>query len=164
MVSGGHRHGGSVDIGHYFCVGARHGEWHRHDVSADVLGLHRGICGYSLCAVASLLPAEPDDHLQLLGTAHRTEGLQDGGGVLPVVEDDGGGGALLCGLLDTDGVWTGRRGWHWWRTRRLALCRCRRCNDSADMAVHATGRHQNAGVDGCVADHLSVQRLTPYYI
>ena len=104
VVYGGLWNGGSLHIGHYFCVGTWYGEQHRYDVLADMLGLYRGLCGDCVRVVAPLLPTELDDNLQLFGTANWTKGLQDGSFVLPVVKDDGGCCAFLCGVLYTDGV------------------------------------------------------------
>ena len=56
MVDGGIRHDWCQHIGRNLHFGARMGGKHGHDLSANVLGLYRGLCGGGYSFVAIVLP------------------------------------------------------------------------------------------------------------
>ena len=138
VVYGGVRHDRRIHLGCDLRQRAGYGDADRHDVPADVHGVHPRLRHRGLRTPTPILQAEPNHHLRLLRAAHRTEGLSDGGFVLPAVEDDGGGSPFLRGVLDST---TMPHGTVAQRSRKvgrgMALLRHGGGHGTADMALHA---------------------------
>lgn len=156
MVYGGLRYGGSVYLRRYVCERPGNGYVHEHDLHTDLSGIHHWLFRYRLLTSAGLLQAEYHNDIHISATSVGTESLQNGGLVLPVVEDDGRGRAFLCRLFHTPTLRI-RISWS-------AVCSYRGMYGGSDLALYTARRHQNAGLDRHVPDHLYVPRPTPYYI
>ena len=79
-------HDRRIALRSYVCVCSRHGGQHRHDLHADVSGVCRRLFHHRPCIAATVLPAESDFHLYLLGRTPRKMLLQDGSIVFPDFE------------------------------------------------------------------------------
>ena len=156
LVHGCLRHDRRIHFGHHLRLSARHGAADADDLSADVHGLYYRLCRGGLRVAAAILQAQPDIHLCLSGTTTGATFPQDGFVALPAVKDDGCRRALLRGVHHPPAFRV--------RTAGRAFRRDHSHTGAADMALHPHGRHQDAGMDGLLADALPLYGPTPYYI
>ena len=115
--------------------------------------------GFILGYAAVALPLEHDHHLLLPATTVGKQGAQNGCELLPAVEDDGCGSTLLCGMYPVAPLRSNSfvAGLH-------LFCCYRSCDDRPDMALYASWRYQDTGVDRYVSDHLYVHSPAADYL
>ena len=152
VAARGIRNDRRIGVWRNVCVGAWHGHARRHDLPADVHGLHTRLFPRGIHTSAGLLQAKPDDHIFISRHAFRQAFAAHRSVVLPLVEDSLYGGEVLYSLLYRlqRRVVVCSVGFH----VALRLCRGGCSYGSARVALFAAGRHTHARVDRYGADYM----------